>query len=101
MFLADERATSAQLLDSRRQDESAIGHMVCHSATCFSGALMYIHEVIVTHEELAPTLLDTLRYQATKDYRPTLPTTEKPTDMRPHVPQHDATNHTAKASVLS
>ena len=89
LFLADLIATNARLLEVGLLDESVIGHMVCHNVTRFSGALIYLHEVIVMHEELTPTVFDTLRYEATTDYRPTLPTTDRPSVTRPHVPQQD------------
>ena len=42
---------------------------------------MYLQEVTVTHEQLKPNILVTLRYQATTDSHPTQPSTERPTDM--------------------
>ena len=84
MFLADLIATSAGLLEAGLLDESVRGHMVCHSV------VIYLHEVIVLRAEQTPTFLDAT------DYRPTLPTTDRPTDMRPHVPQQNATNQNAR-----
>ena len=84
MLLAGLIATRARLLEVGLLDESVRGHMVCHSV------VIYLHEVIVLRAEQTPTFLDAT------DYRPTLPTTDRPTDMRPHVPQHAATNHNAR-----